>query len=108
MTSTLSKQGWRLRAACRLYADPDAFAVPMTESSLSYTRQICAWCPVRRECLDEGRREGDDFMLRAGLTPSQRRNLPHHVQDDMITTPAGFLNSGGLKQRTKDEVSDDE
>jgi WhiB family redox-sensing transcriptional regulator len=90
VTATLSRRGqqsvtppgeptrWPLRAACG-GADPEVF-YPRNGGrdarDWEQARAICADCPVRAECLADAIACRDDqFGMRAGLTPAQRRPL---------------------------------
>lgn len=69
---------WRERAACK-NMDTDMFIVaPWGAPTLKRIRAaeaICMACPVRAECLEEALLEGDEFAIRGGLTPRERRSL---------------------------------
>lgn len=75
---------WRLQARCRGMGDYPWFGPSLfghtnrTEESAIKRREriikaknICAECPVRQECLNEGKREAHGIW--GGLTPEERR-----------------------------------
>ena len=70
-------QSWRDQAACigkplRLFFHKNADA----GADYSYAKEICASCPVRRQCLEEGLRLPMlNFGVWGGLTVNERRNL---------------------------------
>lgn len=78
---------WAETAACRGYDLAEFF----TESKLGMKRakQICAGCPVRRQCLEEALRAevGSRYGIYGGLTAAERTRL---VKDrgDETTEPA--------------------
>jgi WhiB family redox-sensing transcriptional regulator len=67
---------WRDRAACR-DEDPELFfPISIGGPSLrqiAQAKQICARCPVRRECLDWALATGQDAGVWGGLAPAERR-----------------------------------
>lgn len=65
---------WPVQAACR--GEPEETFFPQSGGPVyRQARQICARCPVRRECLDDALRvelPSLRFGMRAGLTPDER------------------------------------
>lgn len=45
-----------------------------SDEAVAYARSICATCPIRLECLAQGRDE--KLGVWAGTTPQQRKELP--------------------------------
>jgi Transcription factor WhiB len=85
MVTSGAKRDWMARAACAAYPaawwfpeeDPDAI-------ELGRVREICLYCPVRRDCLDFALREDRRGMrgthgIYAGLTEGQRSSLKRGV-----------------------------
>ncbi len=67
---------WPSRAAC-LGADPELF-FPIGESGpallqIEEAKQVCARCPVRRECLQWALDTGQQSGVWGGLSESERR-----------------------------------
>ncbi|MGW1675989.1 WhiB family transcriptional regulator [Saccharopolyspora sp. NPDC002376] len=72
----MKSQDWRDDAACR-GEDPEMFA-PATFTGpgavqAMEAKEICWRCPVAAECLAGA--GGDDFTIRGGMTPDERRDL---------------------------------
>jgi WhiB family redox-sensing transcriptional regulator len=67
--------GWQAAGACQS-ADPEIFfPVSGTGASapqIQQARQVCAGCPVRRECLDWAMRSGEMHGIWGGTTPEDR------------------------------------
>lgn len=72
---TLAHSGeWLKYAACR--SEADAMHPENNEVEIAYAKRICASCPVRRECLEDALRTGDnDHGIRGGLRPNERRDI---------------------------------
>ena len=64
---------WHLRAACRGQG-PEEF-VRGPRSDYGTTRELCATCPVRRECLDFALADGSLTGLWGGTTDTERRQI---------------------------------
>lgn len=66
---------WAEDAACRGY-DLDMFFTD-SKGGVARAKRICAGCPVREECLDEGLRaeDGSRYGIYGGLTPDERTEL---------------------------------
>jgi WhiB family redox-sensing transcriptional regulator len=63
---------WRDLALCK--ADPDAMFPDNNTHGIELARRVCTGCPVGRECLVDAIRTGDDqYGIRAGLKPGERR-----------------------------------
>lgn len=61
------------RPACES-ADPDLF-FPSRGAlrAPAEARRLCAGCPRRTACLDDALDQGDQWAVRGGLTPEERR-----------------------------------
>ncbi len=64
---------WHARAACR-GTGTDAF-FPRRGTLYDGTRQLCAECPVREECLETALADSKLVGLWGGTTPAQRREM---------------------------------
>ena len=62
---------WRAAAAC-LGADPDLFH-PVTPTDEAEAKAICAWCPVRADCLAFADEHAIGHGIWGGLTEDERR-----------------------------------
>ena len=70
-----AKRHWRSAAACRS-CDPDLF-FPLSSSGpgieqVAQAKQVCARCPVRRECLAFALRTRQAHGVWGGLTEQER------------------------------------
>ena len=67
---------WRHRAVCRDAPDPDCW-YPLSSSDMAENpaKLVCARCPVKRSCLEEALRRGDDFGVWGGTGPGDRRRI---------------------------------
>lgn len=64
--------GWWDDVAC---AGSDLFMVDQPkEAQVEQMRDLCAGCPVRRDCLLDALRQEERFTIRAGLTTPERKN----------------------------------
>jgi hypothetical protein len=65
---------WKRSAACADKAvDADIFHAGERDPKATETaRTVCNRCPVRTPCLIAAYKEGDEWGIRAGLTPRQR------------------------------------
>ena len=75
MTATLYAGEWQAAGAC-LSADPEIFfpvsGTGASAAQIERARQICAGCPVRRECLDWAMTSGEMHGIWGGTTPEDR------------------------------------
>lgn len=74
--SGVVEAGWARQAACAA-ADPDLF-FPEPDSPthlIEQAKEICAGCPVRKECLDDAMRRGEPDAICGGLTVVERQQL---------------------------------
>lgn len=79
MTDTrLGTPDWRDQAACRF--DPDTW---FDKRSETFAKEICdTVCPVQEQCLVYALAHGEDFGIRAGLTPDELKALPGFTRAD--------------------------
>lgn len=78
---------WRDTAACARF-NPEDFD-PRNPAVAHQAQQVCATCPVRRECLldaltEEARTKYGPWLIRGGLTPKTRKNLTRAQRTDLI------------------------
>lgn len=92
---TKRKADWRDIAACST-EDPELFhAGERNPEATRQARDICQRCPVRTACLLSAYAEGDEYALRAGLTPRQRGahlrkadgDVARAVNEALVSTP---------------------
>jgi WhiB family redox-sensing transcriptional regulator len=82
-------------AACR-FVDPELFFPSQggggstAESRVMRAKSVCQACPVRRECLREAIRDGEQYGIWGGLTVQDRRALLKQVKA-FRSLPAGVL-----------------
>ena len=71
---------WQYEGKCR-EADPTLFFHPHGEREParsdreSAAKQVCATCPVRRECLDHALTTGEPYGVWGGLSEAEREEL---------------------------------
>ena len=85
MSVAVVATSWEARAVCRK-AGPGRFVPPMSGETADERRareaaakQICADCPVRRECLEYALRVREPFGIWGGLNETERRELTGSV-----------------------------
>jgi WhiB family transcriptional regulator, redox-sensing transcriptional regulator len=61
---------WRARAGCR-NADPDLF-FSSEPAAIAQAQQVCAGCPVRRQCLEYAEANDEQFGVWAGIDRDAR------------------------------------
>lgn len=61
---------WWDHAAC-IGTDPEAF-YPEKGGSPREAKSVCAWCPVKPECLDWALRHGEKGGIWGGLSYNER------------------------------------
>ncbi|WP_443065740.1 WhiB family transcriptional regulator [Streptomyces sp. NBC_00503] len=71
---------WQERAACRelgsrLFFHPAGERGPEREARDAAAKEVCALCPVQRDCLRHALRVGETFGVWGGLTEDERRRL---------------------------------
>lgn len=72
--------GWQQQGACRETGDTLFFA-PMGERPSTRTRreaaakEVCAGCPVRRQCLDWALTVREPYGVWGGTTPEERAGI---------------------------------
>lgn len=70
---------WRDDAVCRV--DPEAMFPDNNEQDIEQARRVCALCPVKRECLIDAIRTGDnEYGIRGGLKPGERRVIAKELR----------------------------
>jgi WhiB family redox-sensing transcriptional regulator len=77
MTDTrLGTPDWRDQAECRF--DPDTW---FDKRSETFAKEVCdTVCRVQEQCLVYALAHGEDFGIRAGLTPNELKALPGFVR----------------------------
>jgi WhiB family redox-sensing transcriptional regulator len=70
----MSEQHWQNRAAC-VGVDPELFFPTSRNDSAKSAKKICRNCPVRKECRQAARDNGEEFGVWGGAT-EQERNGP--------------------------------
>ena len=72
---------WQLAAHCRgrddLFFHPHGEREPMRSERDSAARQVCAACPVRRECLAHAIESQEPYGLWGGKSEAEREVLVH-------------------------------
>jgi len=77
----LTDRSWELHAACRgtrsvLFVPPIGYESKEQEHDrVAAAKQICAECPVRRECLEYALRVDEPYGVWGGLSEKERRQL---------------------------------
>ena len=79
MATLTRREAWRDEALCR-FVEHDVFFPhhTLSESRWDNARLVCAFCPVRKQCLNVviGLDDNDDrWGMFGGLTPAQRKKL---------------------------------
>ena len=80
-------RGWAARALCADW-DPAAF-FPPGDDATQETRDICAACPVRAQCLAYAVTANERFGIWGGLDPQERHTLRKRLQRHGLLPPAG-------------------
>ncbi len=115
MTVIIPSGQWVKQAVCR--DDPDAMFPDNNEAGIAYARSVCAPCPVRRECLIDAIRTGDnEHGIRAGLKPCERRAVVKELarREQAVQAVAGSAASqrgpaecgtnSGYRKHTRDKT----
>lgn len=73
----VARAGWMERAACAgMPVDGFVLTQPHQTSNEAHkvmaAKQVCAGCPVARECLQYAREVNDQHAIMGGLTPNER------------------------------------
>ncbi|MFD3590510.1 WhiB family transcriptional regulator [Streptomyces sp. NPDC058683] len=88
---------WHTRGACHGMDVEDADAVffpgPRDHADIAEAKELCGWCPVRRECLDFALENVLKEGIWGGLTEAERRPLHDnlHQRLDYRRVTAFFL-----------------
>lgn len=76
---TLAPDQWRSQAAC--LGQWEAMHPDNSEAEIAAAKAICAGCPVAADCFWDAVRTGDNqYGIRAGLRPNERRDLLKKVR----------------------------
>lgn len=67
---------WQQLANCAT-TDPELFFSDF--GTYDTARKVCAFCPVRAQCLQEALEQNETFGMRGGLTPTERRQMQRRV-----------------------------
>ncbi|MFB6552691.1 WhiB family transcriptional regulator [Streptomyces sp. NPDC056405] len=74
---------WHTRGACHGMDVEDAEAVffpgPRDHEEIAEAKELCGWCPVRRECLDFALENALKEGVWGGLTEAERRPLHENL-----------------------------
>ncbi|MFI8351248.1 WhiB family transcriptional regulator [Streptomyces sp. NPDC085596] len=74
----MNRHAWRDNANC--IGTGDAMFPDSDKTRTEWARQICARCPVSRECLRDAMNTGDNqWGVRGGLTPEERRSVKKEI-----------------------------
>lgn len=70
---------WQLAARCRgrteLFFHPHGEREPARSEREAAAKQVCAGCPVRRECLAHALGSGEPYGVWGGLSEAEREEL---------------------------------
>ncbi|MFJ4966859.1 WhiB family transcriptional regulator [Streptomyces sp. NPDC088729] len=74
---------WHVRGACHGMDVEDAEAVffpgPRDHEDIAEAKELCGWCPVRRDCLDFALENGLKEGIWGGLTKAERAPLHKYL-----------------------------
>ncbi|GAA2891711.1 WhiB family transcriptional regulator [Streptosporangium fragile] len=75
MRKTVREIGWAARGACRT-SDPELFfpLMPSAEHE-ARAKEVCAGCPVIKDCRAYALRAGEPEGIWGGLTVEERRSM---------------------------------
>lgn len=83
-----ASRAWQKQAACRAEGvDLEVFFPEGSTAGVAEAREICAACPVARECLidcmayEGGKPAGSRHGMVAGMSPKQRHRLYERLRD---------------------------
>src|SRR5579875_3325794 len=83
MTVTRSIMNWRASGAC-LTADPDLFfpiaAAGPGEQQIAQAKDVCASCPVQRQCLEFALSHDQVYGIWGGTTPEDRQRYRRRLR----------------------------
>lgn len=93
---------WKISAACaRKDVDPDIFhAGERAPEAVKQARAVCSGCRVRTACLVDAYGEGDEWGIRAGLTPRQRKAYLRKADGNVARAVADALESVAVVLRS--------
>ncbi len=69
----LTLASWSVSALCAQIGTDPWF--PEGKGKAPEAKRICRRCPVREPCLEEALRLGDEYGVRGGLSPRERRRI---------------------------------
>lgn len=69
----LDSETWQAEALCA-QTDPDSF-FPEQGASAHEAKRVCAYCPVRSDCLEYALANDERFGIWGGLSELERRRL---------------------------------
>ncbi|MFE2518365.1 WhiB family transcriptional regulator [Streptomyces mirabilis] len=76
---SIGDTSWHSRGACHGMDPEDAdavfFPLPRDHEAIAEAKELCGWCPVRRECLDFALENVLKEGIWGGLTEAERRPL---------------------------------
>jgi WhiB family redox-sensing transcriptional regulator len=76
----LGDHSWQNRAACQGIDDPELFfPEPERTDRIATAKELCAQCPVAKECLDAALEAGDRDGIRGGMTEKEREPLHRNL-----------------------------
>lgn len=88
-TDTKQAADWRDFAVCK--ADPDVMYPDNNETGIANAKKNCGACTVRLDCLRDAIRSGDDqYGIRGGLKPDERRRVAAHLTDGQLCDNAAL------------------
>ncbi|MFE4546489.1 WhiB family transcriptional regulator [Streptomyces sp. NPDC056785] len=80
---SIADTSWHTRGVCDGMDVEDADAVffpgPRDHEEIAEAKELCGWCPVRRECLDFALENVLKEGVWGGLTEAERRPLHHNL-----------------------------
>ena len=72
---------WQMAARCRgrddLFFHPHGEREPVRGQREAAAKEVCASCPVRRECLDHALTSGEPYGVWGGRSEAEREELLH-------------------------------
>jgi len=73
---------WHDNAACadQQYSSNVFFPEEDDLEAIRFAKQICAYCPVRQQCLDHAISFGEGFGIWGGKTPRERRVMSNRAK----------------------------
>ncbi|WP_217199886.1 WhiB family transcriptional regulator [Streptomyces buecherae] len=88
----IADTSWHTRGACHGMDVEDAevfFPLPRDHEAIAEAKELCGWCPVRRDCLNFALDNGLKDGIWGGLTEAERRpwhdGLPQRLDYQRVT-----------------------